>query len=55
MNEQMKSFKKNMREKLVEKESLAQVKINFSKLYNETKERLCEISRQMKELKEKEG
>lgn len=34
MNEQMKKFKKVMREKLIEKECLAKNKLNFNKLYN---------------------
>ena len=34
MNEQMKRFKKNLRDKLVEKETLAKGKLNFNKLYN---------------------
>ena len=54
MNDQMKNFKKDMRQKLIEKENLAKGKLNFNILYNETKNQLSQIAHQIKHLKESE-
>jgi hypothetical protein len=44
MNGQMKNFKKVIRDKLIEKETMATGKINFNKLYDDTKAKLSDIT-----------